>query len=87
VHFSNNVNFGVQVKNTGRDFDKLDEYKISFVDNASISTIFNRLSNATGMDFNSFIDAYSSLIISKDFNIPYIYYTDKKTGQTIYKEY
>lgn len=87
VRFSNSVNFGVQVKNTGKDFDKLDEYKISFVDNASVSTIFNRLSNATGMDFNNFINAYSSLIISKDFNVPYIYYTDKKTGQTIYKEY
>ena len=85
VNFSKEVNFGIQVKNTTKDFENEFSHKISFIDNVAIETIFNRLTQVTGINFKDFIDAYSSLMVSKDFNVPYIYYTDKD-GKTIYKE-
>lgn len=82
IKFSDQNAIGIQVKNTTKDTEKLEDgLEISFVD-ANIDTVFQRLKTVyPSINF----DIFTSLFSSQAFNVPYTYYV-RKGGKTEYKK-
>ena len=58
---------GIQVKNSSKNLDVLNELDISFIKDVNVDTILKRLQNSYDIEFTKLED----VLVSKTFNVPY----------------